>query len=475
MKNIKNGLSLIIVLIVACTTAKINQSPTADKSTKKPNIIYVLADDLGYGDLSCFGQQKFKTPNIDRMAAEGLTFTQSYSGCTVCAPSRCALMSGKTTGHCEVRGNGQPGFSANTVIMPELMQKIGYRTGMFGKWGLGNPKQEGSPEKKGWNEFLGYTDHEHAHHYFVDYLIKVTDGKPAEQMKIDKKQNTHPVIFNAALDFVRQNKDNPFFLYLPVTIPHAEIVAPTEASLKPFVDATGKSIFPEVPYVNKNPNGGYMSQPQPSANFAAMVTQLDTDMGRLMALLKELNLDENTLVIFTSDNGPHKEGKDPAYFQSSGVLRGIKRDLYEGGIRVPFIAWSPTMVKGKGVKIDEPTANWDILPTFAEIMGFETPKDIDGISFNNLLRGQPLVKKHDYFYWEFYERGFEQAVRKGNWKAVKCKENGFKTELFDLGKDVSEQQNLAKVYPEIVATMEKIMGEAHTYNVMEDKEKKAKN
>jgi arylsulfatase A-like enzyme len=472
MKKIIFGILFITAFIAACATQKVKNIGVS--KSKKPNIIYVLADDLGYGDLSCFGQQKFKTPYIDRMAAEGLTFTQAYSGSTVCAPSRCALMSGKNTGHCEVRGNGQPGFAANSVIMPELMQKIGYRTGMFGKWGLGNPKQEGSPEKKGWNDFLGYTDHGHAHHYFVDYLIKVSDGKPAEQMKMDKKQHTHPVIFNAALDFVRQNKDKPFFLYLPVTVPHAELVAPTEASLKPFVDATGKSIFPEVPYVNKNPNG-YMSQPQPFANFAAMVTQLDSDMGRLMALLKELNLDDNTLVIFTSDNGPHKEGKDPAYFQSSGVLRGIKRDLYEGGIRVPFIAWSPTMVVGKGKKIDEPIANWDILPTFAEILGFDTPKDIDGISFNNLLRGQPLAKKHDYFYWEFYERGFEQAVRKGNWKAVKCKENGFKTELFDLEKDVSERQNLAKTHPEIVATMEKIMVEAHTYNVMEDNVKKKKN
>jgi arylsulfatase A-like enzyme len=470
MKNNTIVLFFITAFIAACATQKVKS--VAENKSKKPNIIYVLADDLGYGDLSCFGQQKFKTPNIDRMAAEGLTLTQSYSGSTVCAPSRCALMSGKNTGHCEVRGNGQSGFSANSVIMPELMQKIGYRTGMFGKWGLGNPKQEGSPEKKGWNDFLGYTDHGHAHHYFVDYLIKVADGKPAEQVKMDKKQHTHPVIFNAALDFIRQNKDKPFFLYLPVTIPHAEIVAPTEASLKPFVDATGKSIFQEVPFVNKNPNGGYMSQPQPFANFAAMVTQLDIDMGRLMALLKALNLDENTLVIFTSDNGPHKEGKDPAYFQSSGLLRGIKRDLYEGGIRVPFIAWSPTMVKGKGKKVDEPIANWDILPTFAEIMGFETPKDIDGISFNNLLRGQPLVKKHDYFYWEFYERGFEQAVRKDNWKAVKCKENGFKTELFDLEKDVSEQKNLAKAHPEIVAMMEKIMVEAHTYNVLEDKKTK---
>jgi arylsulfatase A-like enzyme len=330
-----------------------------------PNIIIVLADDLGYGDLGCFGQKIIPTPHLDSMAAEGIRFTHFYSGSTVCAPSRCALLTGKDMGHAVIRGNRETPLPLHETTIADVAKQQGYTTGMFGKWGLGVAGSEGSPEKQGWDEFLGYLDHRHAHNYYVNHLWQTRDGRTFRH-PMDSSQHTAPYIFGAALDFVRRHRHQPFFLYLPITLPHAEMVAPTEEALAPFVK-NGKSVFSEQPFVKgTGMSTTYSSQPMPSAATAAMIRQIDLDVGRLRALLRQLGLEKNTYVFFTSDNGPHGEGgRNIKQFDSSGGLRGYKRDLYEGGIRVPTLAW------GGGVPartVAEPLANWDLLPTIAELI-----------------------------------------------------------------------------------------------------------
>ncbi len=428
-------------------------------SISKPNIIYIMADDLGYGDLGCYGQKIIPTPNLDKMAAEGLLFTDFYSGSTVCAPSRCALMTGKHMGHALIRGNGEFPVRADEKILPKVMNENGYSTGMYGKWGLGQFNNTGSPEKQGWDEFLGYTNHQHAHRFYTNNLWTIKDNKCVEY-PMDSLQHSHPVISNAALDFVKNHQKNPFFMYWAITMPHAEMYAPSE-TLKKYLKADGSSIFPEnKPFVQTNLKArSYRSQDKANANTAAMIEHLDSDIGRLMALLKELGLEKNTYVFFTSDNGPHNEGgREMEFFDSNGKLKGFKRDLYEGGIRVPMIAWGANVPVGK--QTNEPLANWDVLPTLTDLIKAKAPENIDGISFANILEGKKIKQKHDYLYWEFFERGFDQAVRKGNWKAVKQSKKEDKIELYDLSKDLSETTDLAAKYPNIVAKMGKIMSEA---------------
>lgn len=433
-------------------------SAKSDKSNSidRPNIIYIMADDLGYGDIGCYGQKIIKTPNLDKMAAEGTRFTDFYSGNTVCAPSRYALMTGLHMGHAYIRGNGEFPVRENEQILPKMMQENGYTTAMFGKWGLGQSHNSGSPEKQGWDKFLGYNHHIHAHRFYTNNLWTLKDGKCVE-FPMDSTQHTHPFIAQKALDFVRNNRDKPFFMYWSMTMPHAEVFAP-QPTLQKFLKADGGSVFEEnKPFLQRNPNArSYRSQDKGNANTAAMIEHLDGDIGRLMSLLKELGLDKNTYIFFTSDNGPHNEGgRDMEFFDSNGPLKGFKRDLYEGGIRVPMIAWGANLPKGK--TNNEPLANWDVMPTFADLTKAKSPQNIDGVSFANILSGKKIAKKHDYLYWEFHERGFDQAVRKGKWKLVKQKGN---TELFDLSKDLSETTDLAAKYPKIVAEMEKIMSEA---------------
>ncbi len=430
-------------------------------SISKPNIIYIMADDLGYGDLGCYGQKIIPTPNLDKMAAEGLLFTDFYSGSTVCAPSRCALMTGKHMGHALIRGNGEFPIRADEKILPKVMNENGYSTGMYGKWGLGQFNNTGSPEKQGWDEFLGYTNHQHAHRFYTNNLWTIKDNKCVEY-PMDSLQHSHPVISNAALDFVKNHQKNPFFMYWAITMPHAEMYAPSE-TLKKYLKADGSSIFPEnKPFVQTNLKArSYRSQDKANANTAAMIEHLDSDIGRLMALLKELGLEKNTYVFFTSDNGPHNEGgREMEFFDSNGKLKGFKRDLYEGGIRVPMIAWGANVPVGK--QTNEPLANWDVLPTLTDLIKAKAPENIDGISFANILEGKKIKQKHDYLYWEFFERGFDQAVRKGNWKAVKQSKKEDRIELYDLSKDLSETTDLAAKYPNIVAKMGKIMSEART-------------
>lgn len=452
----KSYFSLLLTCLVALVVTGFRVTVIPSQAKKPTNIIYVLADDLGYGDLCVYGQKRFQTPNLDRMASEGTRFTDFYAGSTVCAPSRCALMTGKDMGHAYIRGNGEISLRDEDLTLAEFMKKQGYRTGVFGKWGLGLADNSGSPEKQGWDEFLGYANHVHAHHFYTNNLWTIRDRKTVKY-PTDSLKHSHPLIMQSALDFVKRNRTTPFFMYLAITMPHAEVFAPTPESVAPFMSPDGQSKFPEIPFVQKG--GNYRSQPNPKANFAGMVTHLDRDMGRLMALLTELGIADNTIVVFTSDNGPHKEGgADPDFFDSNGPLRGIKRDLYEGGIRVPFIAWGKGVAKGRVV--NEPLANWDIFPTVADLTGSSKalPNDLNGLSFASLLHGQKsLPKPHRYLYWEFYERGFDQAVRMGNWKAVRQRSQGNQIELFNLATDLGETTNVAAQHPDIVAKAVKTM------------------
>lgn len=437
----------------------------------KPNIIYILADDLGYGDLSCYGQKHFKTPNIDRMAREGMLFTQHYAGCAVSAPSRSSLMTGQTTGHTPIRGNkeyaneGQWPLPEKTVTIPKLLKEAGYVTGGFGKWGLGYPGSEGDPNNQGFDKFYGFNCQRLAHNYYPSHLWDNQEKVILEGNSGDKFEEYAPeLIHQQALQFMEKNKDKPFFLYYPTTIPHAELKLP-EKYLKKY---RGK-FLPEKSFKGSSPgdkgfrNGAYGSQPETHAAFAAMVTLLDKKVGEIFAKLKELGLEKNTLVIFSSDNGPHKEGgADPDYFDSNGPLKGYKRDLYEGGIREPMIAWWPGKIK-KGSTSDLISAFWDVMPTLTEIAGVKAPENIDGISFLPTLLGKSDQKKHEYLYWEFHELGGRQAVRKGNWKLVRYHVQDpakITTELYDLANDPGEITDVSKRHPEVVAELLKLMAQS---------------
>ncbi|MHC4118485.1 MAG: arylsulfatase [Planctomycetota bacterium] len=456
--------------VMATVSVDVFGSRRADGS-RRPNIVYIVADDLGYGDLGCYGQKDIRTPNLDRMAREGMIFTQHYSGSTVCAPSRSSLMTGLHTGHTPVRGNkeyqpeGQHPLPADSVTVAEVLKKAGYATGAFGKWGLGYPGSEGDPNNQGFDEFYGYNCQRYAHNYYPYFLrhndkkveLPGNEGKKTEQYGPD-------LIQEQTLKFIEANKDGPFFLFVPHVIPHAELLVPEDDILESY---RGK--FPEKPYkgIDDGPKykiGGYGSVETPRANFAAMVTRLDLHVGQILDKLRELGLDKKTLVMFTSDNGPHGEGgANPRYFNSSGGLRGMKRDLYEGGIRVPMIARWPGKIKA-GSRSEHVSAFWDVMPTLGEIAGVDVPGDIDGISFAPTLLGKPQ-KQHDYLYWEFHEQGGRQAVRKGKWKAVRLQvkrdPNG-PLELYDLEADPQEKNNIASQHPDIVGKMERIMKEAHT-------------
>jgi len=440
----------------------------AQKSQRKPNVIYILADDLGYGDLSCYGQTHFQTPNIDKLAAEGMKFTDHYAGSTVCAPSRASLMTGFHTGHGWVRGNyetGPHGFGACLELRPEdetiqmQVKKQGYTTGVYGKWGLGVMTTTGQPDKKGVDEWCGYLNQGNAHFFYPEYIWRNGEKLFLEGNKDGGRQTySHDVIVNESLDFIQRNQDKPFFLYLPWTIPHAEMLVPKD-SMQPF---QGK--WQEEPHYDKSDGGSghYATQLEPKAAFAGMVTRMDRDVGRVMDLLKELGLDDNTIVMFSSDNGPHHEGgHDPDFFDSNGPLRGMKRDLYEGGIRVPMIARWPGKIKA-GSETNHISAFWDVLPTVCEIAGQPVPENIDGISFLPSLTGKGEQQQHDYLYWEFHEgQTTDQAVRFGKWKAVRHAPSA-PIELYDLSVDIGEEKDVAAEKPEIVVKAKKMLDETRT-------------
>jgi len=419
-----------------------------------PNIIFILADDLGYGDLGCYDQEKIATPRLDRMADEGVRFTQCYAGSTVCAPSRSVLMTGQHTGHTPIRGNSAGGkripLRPEDTTVAEVLQGAGYATGAFGKWGLGEPGTTGIPNRQGFDEWFGYLNQHHAHFYYTDHL-----WKNEEKVILDPERDySHDLIVEAALEFIRRNKDRKFFAYIPVTLPHAELAAPEDELLEQY-----RGRFPEKPYVRRSERE-YGSQETPLAAYAAMVSRLDRDVGRMFDLLAELGIDGNTIVFFSSDNGPHREGgNDPGFFNSNGPLRGIKRDLYEGGIRVPMLVRWPGRIPA-GLVSDQVWAFWDFLPTAAHLAGAEPPGGIDGISMLPAILGREQ-NTHDFLYWEFFERGFQQAVRMEDWKAVR---KGLQEplELYNLAADLGEEHDLAAQYPAVVARIEEYLKAARS-------------
>ncbi|NCB07387.1 MAG: arylsulfatase [Bacteroidia bacterium] len=459
----KSFIIFIVFSLIVCSSCK-NQSKqvniSGDLKGSKPNIVFILADDLGYGDLSCYGQKNFTTPNLDKMAAGGMMFTQHYSGTTVCAPSRSSLMTGQHTGHTPIRGNkgwepeGQWPMKADAVTIAEMLKQAGYATGAFGKWGLGFVETEGSPTKQGFDEFYGYNCQSLAHNYYPGHLWDNDQKVVLEENSGDQFGIYAPhLIHDRALQFIEKNKDKPFFLFYPNIIPHAELLLPEEN----LAEFRGK-LLPEKEFKGAEPGsegfreGSYGTQPEGHAAFAAMVTLLDKQVGEVLAKLKELGLEKNTLVIFSSDNGPHLEGgADPDYFDSNGPLKGYKRDLYEGGIRVPMIAfWEGKIVAGS--TSDHISAFWDFLPTAAELAGIETPENNDGISYLPTLTGEQQTP-HDYLYWEFHEKGGRQAVRKGDWKLVRYdvfNPEKTTTELYNLANDTGEENNVAAENPKLV-------------------------
>jgi arylsulfatase A-like enzyme len=432
------------------------------QQNKKPNIVFILADDLGYGDLGCFGSKIIKTPNLDKLASEGVKLTQFYSGSTVCAPSRAAFMSGKHTGHTYIRGNGEIPLRKQDVILPQLLKKAGYQTGMFGKWGLGDMNTDGTPDKKGWDEFYGYLHHIEAHYQAPAIAWQYKKGmKQIQRVPMGFVSYGCDKFTEQAVDFIKRQDDNtPFFVYLPLTLPHSELYAPKEA-MKRYQDEKGKSIFPEKPYEGSH----YGGQTMPKAAYAAMVSKADDYVGQIMKVLQEKGIAENTLIIFSSDNGTHTEGgrnkDDVAFMNSSGGLKGVKRDLTEGGIRVPTIVAGAGLPKN--VVREGYGAFWDLLPTFLELSNTKNPNNIDGTSQLTYWKtGENWQKKP--LYWEFYEGGYFQAIRDGDWKYIKSKLNDgtLKEELYDLKKDVSESNNLAKTNPEQLKTMSNMVQSLRT-------------
>lgn len=423
----------------------------------RPNILFIMTDDHATQAISCYGSNRNQTPNLDRMAKEGMIFTNHYAGSTVCAPSRCCLMTGLHTGHAYIRGNDRIPLRPQDVTVAELMKQAGYATGLIGKWGLGEPDTTGIPNRKGFDSWFGYLNQQHAHNYYPDYLWRNEEKVPlanevepvgaAGGVATKRVQYSHDLFASEALAFLDRNRRRPFFLYLALTIPHANNESKPD----------GMEVPSYGPYANRD-------WPNPQKGHAAMITRMDRDIGRLFDRLKALGLDEKTLVLFSSDNGPHKEGgADPAFFDSSGGLRGIKRDLYEGGIRVPLIArWPGRIAAGSGS--DHVSAFWDLLPTCCELAGVPTPKETDGISFLPTLLGQPQrQRQHPYLYWEFHEQGKKRAVRMGHWKGVRlnvAKDPQGPIELYNLAEDPGERNNVASRYPEVVARIATILASA---------------
>ena len=435
----------------------------------KTNIIFIMADDLGYGDLGCFGQKLIKTPELDRMAKEGMKFTRFYSGSTVCAPSRSVLMTGQHMGHTHVRGNAggdmmRQSLRNEDITVAEKLKESGYSTALIGKWGLGEVGQQGHPLNQGFDYFYGYLNQVHAHNFYPEFLWRNQSKhilnnvvKPAGTSArggfiggaaTKRVEYSHDLFATEAISWIEKNKDNPFFLYLPLTIPHAN----NEGS-RMFGDGA------EVPDYGMYENKDW---PKQDKGQAAMISRMDKDVGRILNLLTKLKIAENTLVIFTSDNGPHDEAKhNPERFNPSGPLRGMKRNLTEGGIRVPTIAWWPKTIEANG-ESDQPFYFGDLMATSCEIASSKKPVGMDSISFLPTLSGD-LNKQdsHQYIYWEFYERTFRQAVVMKEWKLIRSGMNNSTIELYDLSRDIHEDKNLASEQPALAQRLISYMEEAH--------------
>jgi arylsulfatase A-like enzyme len=423
---------------------------SAQAPQRRPNILFILADDLGYGNLGCYGGKEIATPNIDRIAAEGTRFTQAYAGATVCAPSRCCLMTGYHTGHSRTRGNKYPDLPLRPadLTVTEILKNSGYRTGLFGKWSLGQLGSSGYPTRKGFDEWFGFFSQTHAHNFYPEHLL---DGETAYLCRGNfgamKTEYAHDLFNERALKFIEKKDQRPFFLKLAYTIPHANNELGRDTGNGMEVPDTG-------PYTGKD-------WPAPEKGFAAMVTHMDRGIGQILQTLKRSGQDENTIIFFSSDNGPHREGgHNPDFFDDNGPLRGIKRDLYEGGIRVPMIVRGPGRIPAGRVS-HQVWAFWDFLPTAAELAGAQPPAGIDGISMVPALTGKGTQRQHDYLYWEFHERGFQQAIRMGDWKAVRPKP-GSRLELYDLKADIGETKDVAAANLSVIQQMEALFAKART-------------
>jgi arylsulfatase len=430
-------------------------APTDVPTAPRPNVILIVADDLGYAELGCYGQKKIRTPCLDRMAREGLRFTQFYAGSPVCAPSRCCLMTGKHGGHAWIRNNrevkpeGQPPLPQSEVLLSELFKKQGYATGAIGKWGLGPPGSVCDPFKRGFELFFGYNCQRHAHNHYPNYL-----WRNDRHQKLDGKTYSHDLFEAEALAFVKSHKDRRFFLYLPFIIPHVAIQVP-EAELAAY-----KGKWPDLPYDGKK---GYRKHPSPRAGYAAMISRLDRTVGKLLDQLAALQLQRQTLVLFTSDNGATHDvgGADTTFFESVGPLRGRKGSVYEGGIRVPLVAWWPGTVRPRSVT-NHIAYFPDVMPTLLEVIGApaSVPRGTDGVSFAPTLRGEPgKQKKPDYLFWEFAGYGGQQAVRQGDWKGVRrgLHKTKAELELYNLAADVGEKHDVAAKHPVVVKRLERIL------------------
>lgn len=474
----------------------------------KPNIIFVLCDDMGWGDLACYGQKYINTPNIDRLASQGMQFMQAYSGSPVSAPSRASLMTGQHSGHCEIRGNkeywrgteqqgmygknwdyavvGQHPLDSAHVVLPEIMKANGYHTAQFGKWAGGYEGSYSTPDKRGVDEFYGPLCQFQAHAYYPNFLNKYSRGDGdtgvtrevlEENIQHDffgadyfrRPQYSADMIHRKALEWIgRQTADTPFYGLLTYTLPHAELVQPEDSILSYY-----KQKFQEDKRFGGNQGSWYHAIDHVHAEFAGMITRLDAYVGEIMAKLEEKGLAENTIIIFSSDNGPHEEGgADPTFFNRDGVLKGLKRSCHEGGIRVPFIVRWPGKVKA-GVKTDQPIAFWDIMPTFCDIIGekkyaekYRNPRlgtadYFDGISFLPTLRGKAKKQvQHDHLYWEFNETD-QIAVRRGDWKLIV---KSGKPELYNLASDIHEDRNVAAEHPDVVDNLVRIVYREHRDN-----------
>ena len=453
-------------LLLACWLGALTAGAHAAST---PNFIFILADDLGYGDLGCYGQKLIQTPRLDRMAAEGMRFTQFYAGATVCAPSRCVLMTGRHTGHCSVRGNGtgpEQSLRETDRTVAEMFDGKGYATGLIGKWGLGDYRpgtDVGLPNRRGFDYFYGYANQVHAHNYYPEFLWRNGDKHMLsnEVQRVERSyggftggaatkrvEYSHDLFAQEALDWVRQHREEPFFLYLALTIPHAN----NEGTR---LTGDGAEVPDYGPYQDRD-------WPDPDKGQAAMITRMDRDVGRLLDLLREIGIAGNTLVIFSSDNGPHDEANhNLERFQPSGPLRGIKRSLYEGGIRVPTIAWWPGKIEAGSVS-DHVGYFGDIFATACELAGEKAPENLDSISFLPTLLGQSnRQREHRYLYWEFYEQGSRQAVRFGKWKAIRQPMLTGKVALYDLENDIGETRDVAAENVSEAAKAVRYMDAAH--------------
>jgi len=454
--------------VILLVTLSINSLLTScrvgtSENDTPPNIILIVADDLGYNEPGCYGQEIIKTPFIDQLAEEGMRFTQFYSGSPVCAPSRCVLMTGQHTGHAFVRDNfevkggdgfwGQMPLADSLITLAEILKGKGYATGAMGKWGLGKVGSEGDPNNQGFDLFFGYNCQRHAHNHYPRYLIRNQDTVWLEgnSRELYGEQYSQDLFIEEAKQFISENRDKPFFLYLPFIIPHLSIQVP-EKSLEEY-----KGIIPEEEYVHR----GYLQHPFPRAGYAAMITHMDRGIGEILDLLEELRIDENTLVIFTSDNGPTYDrlgGSDSKFFNSAGPFRGLKGSVYEGGIRVPLVACWPGKIQ-PGSVADHIGAFQDLLPTLAEISGADFPANIDGIPFTPTLCGKEDQKNHEYLYMEFPSYGGQQMVRLGDWKGVR--QNIFRDslhiELYNLAEDIGEVNDISEDHQDIVKRIEEIM------------------